>query len=131
MPAQSPEVGNKAFSISVKCEIKDVSDAWLKTEEQNIKNALGAMANAILQRSRMVVPKESGDLSLSGRVEGKDFEREVIYGENGVVYARYQEYGERQDGTHVVRNYTTPGTGKEYLKNTGDTVVEEGLEKFL
>lgn len=26
-------------------------------------------------------------------------------------YATYQYYGERNDGTHVVRNYTTPNTG--------------------
>lgn len=26
-------------------------------------------------------------------------------------YARYQYYGQREDGTHVVENYTTPGTG--------------------
>ncbi|WP_298061798.1 minor capsid protein [uncultured Rikenella sp.] len=26
-------------------------------------------------------------------------------------YARYQYYGEREDGSHKVRNYTTPGTG--------------------
>ena len=26
-------------------------------------------------------------------------------------YARYQYYGMREDGSHVVKNYTTPGTG--------------------
>lgn len=26
-------------------------------------------------------------------------------------YASYQYYGERQDNTHKVKNYTTPGTG--------------------
>ena len=26
-------------------------------------------------------------------------------------YARYQYYGMREDGSHQVRNYTTPGTG--------------------
>ena len=26
-------------------------------------------------------------------------------------YARYQYYGMREDGSHVVNNYTTPGTG--------------------
>ena len=28
-----------------------------------------------------------------------------------VPYARYQYYGVRDDGTHQVKNYTTPGTG--------------------
>ena len=26
-------------------------------------------------------------------------------------YASYQYYGQREDGSHKVRNYTTPGTG--------------------
>lgn len=31
-------------------------------------------------------------------------------------YARYQYYGMREDGSHVVRNYTTPGTGTYWDK---------------
>lgn len=31
-------------------------------------------------------------------------------------YARYQYYGMREDGTHVVRNYTTSGTGTYWNK---------------
>ena len=31
--------------------------------------------------------------------------------EVGKEYAAYQERGRREDGSHVVRNYTTPGTG--------------------
>lgn len=34
-----------------------------------------------------------------------------------VPYASYQERGSRADGSHVVRNYTTPGTGKDFAKN--------------
>lgn len=33
-------------------------------------------------------------------------------------YARFQEFG--GDGKRVVRNYTTAGTGRDYLKNAGD-----------
>lgn len=32
-------------------------------------------------------------------------------------YASYQERGSRSDGSHVVRNYTTRGTGKDFAKN--------------
>jgi len=32
-------------------------------------------------------------------------------------YAAYQERGMRYDGTHVVRHYTTPGTGPWFAKN--------------
>ena len=31
-------------------------------------------------------------------------------------YAGYQYYGQRQDGTHQVKNYTTPGTGPYWDK---------------
>ena len=33
-------------------------------------------------------------------------------------YSSYQERGSRADGSHVVRNYTTPGTGKDFAKNS-------------
>lgn len=32
-------------------------------------------------------------------------------------YASYQERGMRADGSHVVKHYTTPGTGKDFAKN--------------
>lgn len=43
-------------------------------------------------------------------------------------YARYQEFG--GDGKRTVRNYTTPGTGKHYLKNAGDEVSERLIMMF-
>ena len=40
-----------------------------------------------------------------------------------VPYASYQERGSRADGTHVVRHYTTPGTGKDFAKNAVKTTL--------
>lgn len=34
------------------------------------------------------------------------------------VYARYQEFG--GDANRTIRNYTTPGTGKHYLRDAGN-----------
>lgn len=34
-----------------------------------------------------------------------------------VPYASYQERGMRADKTHIVKHYTTPGTGKDFAKN--------------
>lgn len=31
-------------------------------------------------------------------------------------YASYQYFGKRKDGSHVVKNYTTPGTGSKWDK---------------
>ena len=44
-------------------------------------------------------------------------------------YAAYQERGMRADGTHVVKNYTTPGTGKDFAKNAVKETLKH-VEKF-
>lgn len=46
-----------------------------------------------------------------------------------VPYASYQERGSRADGTHVVKNYTTPGTGKDFAKNAVKKTIKQ-VEKF-
>lgn len=38
-------------------------------------------------------------------------------------YARYQEFG--GDDKRTVKNYTTTGTGKHYLKDSGDAMVKK------
>lgn len=40
-------------------------------------------------------------------------------------YAAYQERGSRADGTRVVRNYSTPGTGKGWFKRAADNVTRQ------
>lgn len=49
-------------------------------------------------------------------------------------YARYQYYGMRDDGTHVVKNYTTPGTGPYWDKRMwsaqGESIVKRVQSKF-
>ena len=44
-------------------------------------------------------------------------------------YAAYQERGMRADGTHVVKNYTTSGTGKDFAKNAVKETLKQ-VEKF-
>lgn len=41
-------------------------------------------------------------------------------------YAQYQERGMRHDGTHVVRHYTTAGTGPGFAKNA----IKRSLKKM-
>lgn len=43
-------------------------------------------------------------------------------------YARFQEFG--GDSSRRVRNYSTPGTGKHYLRNAGKQVSEKILNTF-
>lgn len=111
-------------------------DKMVKVYEQNISNALTAVANAVLSRSKILAPMSGpdsathGNLRNSGRYEKPDeFTRLVIYGNGIVPYARYQEFG--GDGKRVVRNYTTPGTQAYYLRDASDSVAKEGLKKYL
>ena len=46
-----------------------------------------------------------------------------------VPYASYQERGSRADGSHVVKNYTTPGTGKDFAKNAVKKTINQ-VDKF-
>ena len=46
-----------------------------------------------------------------------------------VPYASYQERGSRADGSHVVKNYTTPGTGKDFAKNAVKETLSD-VSKF-
>ena len=55
------------------------------------------------------VPMDNGDLRTNVDIQTD----KIIY---ETPYARYQYYGMREDGSHVVKNYTTPGTGKYWDK---------------
>ncbi|MBO7079512.1 MAG: capsid protein [Bacilli bacterium] len=82
-------------------------------DPKGIKISLGLDTNGDVQKFLVntcykhmdkYVPKREGNLRTI-----------VTFDNTGVTYempyARYQYYGEREDGTHQVHNYTTPGTG--------------------
>jgi len=96
--------------------------------DQNLSAAIYNMANAILQTSRMVAPMKTGRLRYSGQVTGYGLEREISY---NTPYAAYQERGMRKDGSHVVRRYTTAGTGAHYLEKTAEAIVQKGIQPYL
>jgi hypothetical protein len=100
----------------------------VKTDRQKMRRIMGqaseramyALAEQMLADSERFVPYSAGSIQSAGnlRESGK-----VVKGENGVfylvwdtVYALYQWYGVRADGSHKVRNYTTPGTGKQWVE---------------
>ncbi len=116
--------------ISYNVKIKDNSAGWIHKKERELEKGLNTMAKAILARAQVKVPLKGGALKASGKVTGKSLERTVSFG-SGLKYGAYQERGERLDGSHKVRRYTTPGTSKHYLKDSGDAVVKEGIKKYL
>lgn len=135
LPSGSPLELNDVNYIGVvkaDLDVKDKTAEWLKVQKKNIENALGAMGRAVVYRARMTVPYKTGKLSQTGRVEETGgFSRTVVFGNVDTPYAAYQERGMRFDGSHVVRNYTTPGTGSRYLQTAAESVIKEGLKKYL
>ena len=100
----------------------------VKTDRQKFNKVIGkasgmaayALAEQMLADSEKFVPYSGGSIQSAGnlRESGK-----VVKGEDGAyylvwdtVYALYQWYGIRADGTHKVTHYTTPGTGKQWVE---------------
>lgn len=82
--------------------------------ESNIPVALRFMAQDIKDISEPKTPKKLGDLRDSTVISvlGKKATIKWIK-----VYAGYQEAGQRADGSHKVKKYTTPGTGPHFALN--------------
>ena len=100
--------------------VKTNKQKWRGVIEQASDKALYALAEQMLADSEKYVPYSGGSVTSAGglRESGK-----VTRGKSGAlylvwdsVYALYQWFGIRADGTHKVRNYTTPGTGKQWVE---------------
>lgn len=68
------------------------------------------------------VPMDKGNLRTVVDVESDH----IIY---EVPYAEYQYYGMRKDGTRVVKNYTTPGTGKYWDKRMVSAEINDVIQE--
>ena len=68
------------------------------------------------------VPMDNGDLRTV-----VDIQPDSITYES--PYAEYQYYGMRKDGTHVVKHYTTPGTGTYWDKRMKSAEMQEVVKE--
>ena len=68
------------------------------------------------------VPKDDGNLRTNVSIETD----KVIYES---PYAEYQYYGQREDGTHKVQHYTTPGTGPYWDKRMVSAEMQDVVEE--
>lgn len=94
---------------------------WINAINKAKDKAAYALAEQMLADSEKFVPFSAGSSQSAGnlRESGK-----VVQGESSgrfylvwdTVYALYQWFGVRADGTHRVRNYTTPGTGTQWVE---------------
>jgi hypothetical protein len=73
------------------------------------------------------VPKDEGNLRTNVSIDNNTITYES-------PYARYQYYGVREDGSHQVKNYTTPGTGpywdKRMVSAEMGTIVQE-VQRYI
>lgn len=100
--------------------VKTNRQKWINAVNTAGDKAMYALAEQMLADSEKYVPysggssQSAGGLRESGRVvKGED--KGIFYLVWDTVYALYQWFGVRADGTHRVRNYTTPGTTKLWV----------------
>jgi hypothetical protein len=101
--------------------VKTNKQKWRGVVEQASDKALYALAEQMLADSEKFVPYSGGSgqsadgLRESGKVvKGED--KGIFYLVWDQVYALYQWFGIRADGTHKVHHYTTPGTTKQWVE---------------
>ncbi|MBR2245672.1 MAG: capsid protein [Clostridia bacterium] len=68
------------------------------------------------------VPMDNGDLRTNVDIQPNSITYES-------PYARYQYYGVREDGTHEVKNYTTPGTGPYWDKRMVSAEMQDVVKE--
>jgi hypothetical protein len=105
---------------------------FMRANEQAMERALERMGNDVFVLSQFKVPFLNGDLKNSGEhIRMGRLHRRVQYGESGAQgYASYQHRGMRKDGSRIVRNYTTSGTNKKFLEDSGKIIAPKSGQYF-
>lgn len=100
--------------------VKTDKAKWINAINKAKDKAAYALAEQMLADSEQYVPYSGGSVQSAGRlresgkvVKGEDSGRYYLVWDT--VYALYQWFGVRADGTHRVHSYTTPGTGKQWV----------------
>lgn len=91
-----------------------------------IPTAIRMMMEDIKQKADPVTPYKTG--MLRGSVS-----KTMLSNNHGLIrwnmpYAAYQERGMRADGTHIVQNYTTPGTSSKFVEQAIEQVKANSAE---
>lgn len=105
--------------------VEDHLQEYVRRHEVLLDKALGRMAGDIKIIAKIRVPFKSGDLMRAIRDEKRGSLKYRVIADK--EYAGYQERGARADGSRVVRKYTTPNTGKDYLLGAGLKVSRNAI----
>ena len=109
--------------------------AWKDIVEHAAEMAASGLSEQMMNDSIDYIPTDGENtLRDAGRIEkAGEGKRALVW---DTVYAGYQWFGARADGTHEVKHYTTPGTGKAWVdeakaanKMTWDKVAQNGFAK--
>lgn len=103
---------------------------YMKTHFRRVNDQLNteiSIANRLIIEDIHRQANKITPLALTAQLRGNV--KKIVQDRDGIIewrvpYASYQERGMRYDGSHVVRNYTTPGTGKEFAKKSVDKVLK-------
>jgi hypothetical protein len=112
--------------------VKTDKAKWINAINQARDVAAYALAEQMLQDSEKFVPysagssQSAGGLRESGKVERGESGRFYLVWDT--VYALYQWFGVRADGSHRVHHYTTPGTGTMWVDKARDRFADRWLE---
>lgn len=90
--------------------------------EAGRQSMVEAVTEAVVEYSNDFIPKAEGILRDNGKISSRPEDGKAIW---NTPYAAYQWYGVRKDGTHEVKNYTTPGTGTMWAQKAVDTRKKE------
>lgn len=104
--------------------VKTDRQKWLGAINKASGVGAYALAEQMLADSEKFVPYSGGAGQSAGGLRESGH---VVQGESGTyyivwdtVYALYQWFGVRADGSHPVHNYTTAGTGKQWVEKAKD-----------
>lgn len=109
--------------MSVK--VNDNTAKFLNQSEKVLDSALSRMSKDMVLITKITIPYLEGDLQEEVKAVRISSLRHKV--EVRKEYAAYQERGQRLDGSRKVRNYTTPGTGKGFLKKAGKKVESDAI----
>ena len=119
--------------------VKTNKAKWISAINNASGKAMYALAEQMLADSEKFVPYSGGSSQSAGGLRESGH---VVQGEStnnfylvwDLVYALYQWFGIRADGSHQVKNYTTPGTGKQWVEKAreqyGDRWRDIAQKKF-
>lgn len=118
--------------MSARTHVDNKMGVFTALNEKAMERALERMGNDIFVLSQFKVPFKEGSLRASGEhIRMGRLHRRIQYGANGAeAYASYQHRGMRKDGSHVVKNYTTAGTQKNYLSDSGKIISSKASSYF-